>query len=367
MERKKLLSLIILTFLATMFVCQVTVLSQSISVSDIVTKQSRQKDIGSHPRMPVIQGVSFNWTEFNQTAQPKVWFYINLVVVILVPIIFIIQPIIMKASKKKAATPAEGDEGNSEEGDDDENYKSKVTEQIAPKNSTPLANFIRFAFLTLFIQNITILVLYVAFLVTIPQSITNPDISITILKIYSILFYLDFLAAILAVVGLILIAPTVKRKVQCYIAAGFWIAWIGLGIYPRINSVINIGLFGPTTGLDFVQWAMSFYGRDLFLINMGSIALAIALFNTAFVLFDEGYIKGKGSTNSFGIGNYIVSSGFALVLLVMLTFGETMTGQQLGSLGLLWIVFILGKFLVAPVMGLIAGIVSFKQLNPKKS
>jgi len=366
MERKKLLSLIILTFLATMFVCQVTILSQSISVPKIVSKQSRQKDIGSHPRMPVIQEISFNWTEFNQTAQPKVWFYINLVVVVLVPIIFIVQPIIMNRFKKNMASLTEEDKGDSDEGED-EDYKSKVTEEIAPTHSTPLVNFIRFAFLTLFIQNVAILVLYIAFLVTIPQSVSSPEISRNILKIYSILYYLDFVAAILAAVGLILIAPTVKRKVQSYIAASFWIAWIGLGIFPRINSVINIGLFGPTTGLDFVQWAVAFYGRDLLLINLGSIALAIALFNTAFVLFEEGYIKGKGSANSFGIGNYIVSSGFTLVLLIMLTFGETLSGQQLGSLGILWIVFILGKFLVAPVMGLIAGIVSFKQLNPKKS
>jgi hypothetical protein len=84
------------------------------------------------------------------------------------------------------------------------------------------------------------------------------------------------------------------------------------------------------------------------------------------VLYTEGYLRGKGSLNSFGIGNYIVSSGFALILLIMLTFGNSFTDAALGSLGLLWLIFIIAKFLVAPVIGLISGIVGFRQLNPNK-
>ncbi|MHA1220994.1 MAG: hypothetical protein ACTSQB_04605, partial [Candidatus Heimdallarchaeota archaeon] len=197
--------------------------------------------------------------------------------------------------------------------------------------------------------------------------VSNPTIPKTIMQIYTITFHLDFVGAILAGVGLILLAPSVKRKVQCYVAAGFWFAWVGLGIYPRINSVVNLGIFVPAAGVDFAEWAINFYAVDLFLITFGSIALAIGLFYTANVLAEDKYLKGKAMLNSFGIGNYVITAGFTLCILLPLTFGATMTIESLNSILLLWVIFIFGKFLIAPVIGLIGAIAGFSQLNPSKT
>ncbi|MBK5112412.1 MAG: hypothetical protein KGD59_06835 [Candidatus Heimdallarchaeota archaeon] len=356
MERKKIYTLLFLTVFAITLCCQVS--NHKVSSAKIISEEPFQtantKPVnGISPSAPTLNAL-FNSSLFNQSAQPKIWFYLNIVLVVLLPIVFIVQTILDKRSKGNPTASKL---------DEEEAVEETRTETIAPPKNN-LLHLVRYSFLTLFIQNIAILVVLIVILVTSFQ--LNPQLSQTLTQIYSIMYHIDFIAAILAAIGLILIAPTVKRRVQSYVAAGFWIAWIGLGIYPRINLIGNTGIFGAFDPLDFIAWGLNFYGSDLFLITFGSIALAFALFYTANVLVDDGYIRGKGMLNSFGITNAIIGAGFSIILLSLLTFGGTMTDETLLSIGILWVIFIFGKFLIGPVVGIIAGIVVFRQIKPEK-
>jgi len=352
MERKKVYTLLFLAVFAITLCCQVNnqkVASVSI-ISEATFQTASTKPItGISPSAPTINDGSI----FNQSAQPKIWFYLNIVLVALLPIVFIVQTILNKRSKGNPTASKL----------DDEELEETRTELIAPQKNN-LLHLVRFSFLTLFIQNIAILVILIVILVTSLQ--LNPQLSQTLTQIYSIMYHLDFIAALLSGIGLILIAPTVKRRVQSYVAAGFWFAWIALGIYPRINLIRNTGIFGSFDPSDFVAWGLNFYGSDLFLITFGSIALAFALFYTANVLVDDEYLRGKGMLNSFGITNAIIGGGFSIILLSLLTFGSEMTTETLLSVGILWVIFIFGKFIVAPVVGIIAGIVVFRQIKPER-
>ena len=359
MERKKVYTLLFLTVFAITLFCQVS--NHKVSSVKIISEEPFQtastKPVnGISPSAPTLNAI-FNSSLFNQSAQPKIWFYLNIVLVALLPVVFIVQTILNKRSKGNP-TASKLDEEAVED-----TVEETRTESIAPPKNN-LLHLVRYGFLTLFIQNIAILVILIVILVTSLQ--LNPQLSQTLTQIYSIMYHIDFIAALLCAIGLILIAPTVKRRVQSYVAAGFWIAWIGLAIYPRFNLISNTGIFGAFDPSDFVAWGLNFYGSDLFLITFGSVALAFALFYTANVLVDDKYVRGKGMLNSFGIANSIISGGFSIILLSLLTFGAEMTPETILSIGILWVIFIFGKFIVGPVVGLIAGIVVFRQIKPER-
>jgi len=290
--------------------------------------------------------------QFNNSAQPEIWLYANIVILLVPPIVMILQMVLDARKKKDEEIPAE-------ETVDEAKLESRI-ESTVPKTDI-LLNLVRFGFLGFFIQNIAILVLVIVELVTIP--VFNPDLSRTIMQIYTILFFLDFIGGILIAVGLAILAMRSERKWQSFAAAFCWIAWIAIGTAPRIRTTNNLGIFGTLTILDLQNFGENFYNIDIFLITFGTVALTLALFYTANVLQKDNYLKGKGMLNAFGITNYVIGIGFSVLLLVLLSYGITMTGEAIASLIILWGIFFFAKFIVSPVIGLIAGIIGFRRIK----
>ncbi|NHJ32129.1 MAG: hypothetical protein FK732_04640 [Asgard group archaeon] len=349
MEKKKTISLILLTLAVTLICYQAFVFGSAYSneiTNDLDLKTQFSTDTILQDRLTTNQ--------FNESAQPKVWLYANIVVLLAPPIVMIVQMILDSGNKKDEENPSE------EDSEVDEIKQESRIESAVPATDK-LLNVIRFGFLAFFIQNIAILLLVIVELVTIP--IANPDLSRTIMQVYTILFHLDYIGGILIAVGLAILAMRLERKWQGFAAAFCWIAWIAIGITPRIKTTENLGIFGTLTLIDLEEFGTKFYNVDIFLITFGTVALTLALFYTANVLTKDDYLKGKGMLNAFGITNYVIGAGFSVILLVLLSYGGTMTPEAILSMIILWGIFFFAKFIVSPVIGLIAGIIGFRRIK----
>jgi hypothetical protein len=350
MEKKKTISLIFLTLAVTLICYQAFIFGNAVS-EEITTDNEMATNV--LPDFTKLDGLTLN--QFNGSAQPKIWLYANIVVLLAPPAAMITQ-MILDGTKKK-------DEENPEEPTPDEGGEFKQetrTEAMVPKTDI-LLNIIRFGFLGFFIQNIAILVLVIVELVTLPFA--NPDLSRTIMQIYTILFHLDFVGGILIAIGMAIIAIRLKWMWQGFAAAFCWVAWVAIGITPRIKTAGNLGIFGTLTLLDLEEFGTKFYNVDVFLITFGTVALTLALFYTANTLKKDGFLKGRGMFNAFGLTNYIIGIGFSVILLVLLSYGAEMTQEAILSMVILWGIFFFAKFLIAPVIGLIAGIIGFRRVK----
>jgi hypothetical protein len=347
MEKKKTISLLLLTLAVTLICYQAYVFGSSYS-----EKITADLDLSTQFSSDDILQGGLTTNQFNDSAQPEIWLYANIVILLVPPIVMIVQMILDARIKKDEETPTE-------ETVDEAKQESRV-ESTVPKTDIML-NLVRFGFLGFFIQNIAILVLVIVELVTIP--VLNPNLSRTIMQFYTILFHLDFVGGILIAVGLAILAMRLERKWQSFAAAFCWIAWVAIGIAPRIRTTENLGIFGTLTEVDLLEFGANFYNIDIFLITFGTVALTLALFYTANVLHKDNYLRGKGMLNAFGITNYVIGIGFSVLLLVLLSYGINMTNEAIASMAILWGIFFFAKFIVSPVVGLIAGIIGFRRIK----
>jgi hypothetical protein len=357
MERKQLVCLLLLTFTVTLFSYQAYVYGNAIT-SNYLPELKKEINHGELVADEIsandynVQQINFT-NPFGNATNPKVWFFVDIGIVALTPIVFIVQTVLNNQQKMEDKT----------EPDESEKEKLRITNELAQKK--PFLMLIGIGFFMVFAQNVLILVLYIALLVTLP--VGNPTLSKTMAQIFTIGYNVDFLGALLIIIGLALAAQSLQRPIQSYVAAGLWLLWIGVGLPPRILYIQSSGLFGPVNIENAQDLLVNFYGRDVFLITLGIIALSLALFYTSRVLVDDNLINGTGIANGFGITNYVVGSLFAIVLLSLLTYGLEMSASTAGSLFIFLSILSIAKFLVVPVIGLIAGIILglqvFKRVN----
>jgi hypothetical protein len=352
MARKKTLSITLLILLSTIIFVQLSICTQAIS------KISAPQALIQKNDNPTFDQFTIN--QFNESAEPVVWFYLNLAVVILVPIAMIVHTIV-EGSRKKSDAPKKLEE------DEVEDVETRVE---TSNKFNPL--ILRIGFFVLFIQNVVMLPMLIAFIamgvaINFAGPGGNPGLeaaTMNLFRVFSIVYYLDFAAALLCIVGLILFSLNIKEKIQSYVAAGFWLAWIGVSIYPRIDFVISAQIFNPAPGgIDIIEFFLGFYGNTTFLLTCGYACLALALFYTAQVLVGSGKLQRGGLLNAFGITNFSIGAAANLLLLTLLTFGFQMAPEAIAALivimGLFWIM----KFLASPILGLITGIITFNRIG----
>lgn len=358
MVRKKTLSVTLLILLATLIFVQFSICAQSISKTYI------QNEAKQHSVNPIFDQIHTN--QFNESAEPVTWFYLNIGVVVLIPIVMIVQTIIDK-TRKKPDDPKKLEEEEEEE-------IEEIETRVEPSKFNPL--IIRIGFFTLFIQNILILPMLIIFMaLTIGINFGGPganpgmeSATISLFKAFSILFYLDFAAALLCVVGLILFSLSIKEKVQSFVASGFWLLWIGVGIYPRIDFVTSLGIFNPApVGGDIFEFFLGFFGNTTFLLTCGYGLFALALFYTAKVLVSSGKLQRGGLLNAFGIVNFVIGAFANILLLLLLTWGIQMTIEAITSLSFVMAAFWALKFLASPILGMVTGIITFNRIGKATS
>ncbi|MHA1366220.1 MAG: hypothetical protein ACTSP5_07400 [Candidatus Heimdallarchaeota archaeon] len=197
-----------------------------------------------------------------------------------------------------------------------------------------------------------------------------PETVQAILQTYFIVFDVDFIAAALMIVGLILLALKLpKQKASAYLAAAFWLIFIGVAIYPRITLVTQLtGGLGSTFNLAGLEsFVLNYTGSFIFLQTLGHCFFALAIFYTVKFLFANSQIKGKGIANAFGITNYVVGSLWTLIISIVLTFGNQIEMAAGGSLMILWAILFGAKLVAVPIIGLIAGIMAFNQMKPVRA
>ncbi|NHJ47159.1 MAG: hypothetical protein FK733_05165 [Asgard group archaeon] len=352
MVRKKTLSVTLLLLLSTLIFIQISICTQTISETN--APQGFKQKIAD----PAFDHFRIN--QFNESAEPVVWFYLNLVVIVLVPITMIVYAIV-KATSKKSDAPAKLEE------DEEEDVETRVE---TSNKFNPL--ILRIGFFVLFIQNVILLPMLIGFIamavaINVAGPGGNPPLeaaTMNLFRTFSIAYYLDFAAALLCVVGLILFSLNIKEKIQSYVAAGFWLAWVGVSIYPRIDFVISAEIFNPTpAGIDLLEFFLGFFGNTTFLLTCGYACLALALFFTAQVLVSSGKLQRGGLLNAFGITNFSIGALANILLLALLTYGYQMTMEAIAALGVVLGIFWVMKFLASPILGLVTGIITFNRIG----
>ncbi|MBN1329503.1 MAG: hypothetical protein JXA54_08525 [Candidatus Heimdallarchaeota archaeon] len=373
MEKKKVISIIFLTLTFLLVTIQVYSVSSS-CIGQVASENVKytNANFGFNHDTLTINGIFDNATSIIE----PVWFYVNLLVVVIFTPVAIIVPIVIinkRNQKGKMVTKTE-DEDISKQPDvlaDNENVVEEP--KILGKEKSYMntgQTLTRIGLLMFFIQNLSILVMYILFFVLIP-TYSDPQTPITIIRIYLILFELDFVAGILIAVGLILISLEAnKNKIFAYIAAGSWLAFIGLAIYPRIRMIIGFtgDLSSPENMSEYFnqlgEYLMSFYGTEIILQTFGHCFLAIALVYSTKFLIDNTQFTAKGIINSFGLMNYIVGGLMNVLLLLILTYALNMDEQLIASIGILYLIVLVIKLIAVPFVGLIAGIMGFKRMKP---
>ncbi len=370
MEKKKVISIIFLTLTFLLITIQVSSIS-SICIGQTVAKDLK-KDFGTNFIINQ-DSLSTNAIFENMTVTIEpVWFYINLIVVIITPIAIFV-PILVISNKKQKANEAKaqdsGEKANILDVDNESAEEPKVLGQEKSYTNTG-KTLARVGLLLFFVQNLLILLMYILFFVLIP-TYTDPQTPISIIRAYLIILELDFVAGLLIAIGVILISLEAKKnKIFAYLAAGSWLVFIGLAIYPRIEMII--GFTGEFTDVESIatyfeqlgEYLMTFYGANVLLQTLGHCFLAISLFFSSKFLIDNTQFTAKGIVNSFGMMNYITGGLMNILLLLLLTFGIDMTEQALGSIGILYIIVLIIKLIAVPFVGLIAGIMGFKRMKP---
>ena len=342
MEKKKSLCIILLSITLLMIGFQITSLSTSVVQGVIAVGTS--DSIIPEPTLLTPNAPFINSTT---NAVESVWFWVNLAVVVgFTPLAIILPSVLIKDKKDE----------------DSEVVETKLA-------SKEFATVARFGWLTLFIQNILILLTYIMFFVLIPVYINsgNFELGQRILQTLFILFDVDFIAAGLLIAGLIIMALKLpKAKPFAYIAAGSWLAFIGVAIYPRIALVTDFsGGLGSTFNLDgFLDFLLNFGGVHTLLLTLSHCFFAIAILFTTRFLLANSQIKGKGMLNAFGLINYIVGGLMNISLLVILCFGNQIESVLGFSLLILYAIMFGIKFGALPIIGIIAGMVGFTQMKP---
>ncbi|MCE7746374.1 MAG: hypothetical protein GPJ52_14695, partial [Candidatus Heimdallarchaeota archaeon] len=345
--------------LSTLIFVQFSICAQSISKT-YIPNGFKQNSVN-----PTFDQIHTN--QFNESAESITWFYLNIGVVVLIPLVMIVQTIIDKTRKKPDVSKKLEEE--------EEEEIEEIETRVEPANKfNPL--LLRIGFFTLFIQNIMILPMLIIFMamgiaLTVGGPGANPGLesaTTNLFRAFSIIYYLDFAAALLCVVGLILFSLSIKDKVQGFVASGFWLLWIGVGIYPRINFVTSLGLFNPVpSGGDIFEFFLGFFGNTTFLLTCGYGLFALALFYTAKVLVSNGKLQRGGLLNAFGLANFIIGAFASILLLLLLTWGFQMTIEASASLTFILAAFWALKFLASPILGMVTGILTFNRIGKATS
>ena len=353
MVSKKTLSVTLLVLLSTLIFVQFSICAQSISKT-YIPNGFKQNSVN-----PTFDQIHTN--QFNESAESITWFYLNIGVVVLIPLVMIVQTILDKTRKKPDV---------SKKLEEEEEEIEEIETRVEPSKFNPL--LLRIGFFTLFVQNIMILPMLIIFMalglaITVGGPGGNPGLesaTTNLFRAFSIVYYLDFAAAILCVVGLILFSLSIKEKVQGFVASGFWLLWIGVGIYPRINFVTSLGLFNPVpAGGDIFEFFLGFFGNTTFLLTCGYGLFALALFYTAKVLVSSGKLQRGGLLNAFGLVNFVIGAFASILLLLLLTWGSQMTIEAITSLSFILAAFWALKFLASPILGMVTGIITFNRIG----
>ncbi|HUT81598.1 MAG TPA: hypothetical protein VMZ29_10390 [Candidatus Bathyarchaeia archaeon] len=368
MAKKKVIFIIFLSM--TFLLITVQAYSTSSSCTEQATTNRNIKEVFKSNFNINQDSLTTNAINFTLTEQVEpVWFYVNLVVIILTPIAIIVPTVIINNRKTKGFQYPNSTESPKILTDDELGIEEPKI--LSGENSETKSGIIltRIGLLMFFVQNLAILIMYILFFVLIP-TYSDPQTPVTVIQIYLILFELDFIAGILIAIGLIILSLNVnKSKIFAYIAAGAWLAFIGLAIYPRIEMIISFtGDLSSTEGImayleQLFEYLVTFYGVDVFLQTCGHCFLVIALFYTSKFLHDNTQFTAKGIVNSFGIFNYIAGSLMNILLLSILTFGFNFTPEALGSIAILYVITLTIKLIAVPFVGLIAGIMGFKRMK----
>ncbi len=343
MEKKKSLCILLLSVTLLLVGIQIVNVTGSVTNEIEISKNSL---IETNPIQLAVTDPFINETSL---LEDPVWFWVNLsVVCIVTPVLFIVPSILIKDKK------------DDEVDEVDEDPKTAV--------ATENAIVARMGWLTLFIQNILVLVFFVLFWV-LTLSVSADTIQ-AILQTYFIVFDVDFIAAALLIVGLIILGLKLpKQKASAYLAAAFWLIFIGVAIYPRITLVTQLtGGLGSSFNLAGLEsFVLNYTGSFIFLQTLGHCFFALAIFYTVKFLFANSKIKGKGIANAFGITNYVVGSLWTLIISIVLTFGNQIEMSAGGSLMILWGILFGAKLVAVPILGLIASILAFNHMKPAQA
>ncbi|MFW9921960.1 MAG: hypothetical protein ACFFDW_01590 [Candidatus Thorarchaeota archaeon] len=362
-ENKKTLSIVLLSIITIMIGFQVMIGSSEIAQA--INANNGDQNFRDLQFKPSFDTYSVNQVNFSEGID-SYWFYINIGIIVLTPLGFILPVLLIKDKKKEEEVAAKPDP--------DASIEPQTAMNTDAAASISSGNIIgRIGIFILFLENIVVLLVYILFFVLIPTYSENLT-PIDILHIYTILFNIDFLAAILISIGMILLSlKAEKSKVYAYLATGSWVVFIGTNIYPRIR-LTNIFTGDITTGEQFIdmvekiaEYLTSFYGRDLLLQTIAFCFFALAIFYSAKFLHDNGQLRSKGIVNGFGITNYVAGGLINVILLLLLTFGFQMEPSAVSTVLILLAIVYVIKLLAVPLLGLIASIVTFSQMNPKKN
>jgi hypothetical protein len=345
MEKKKSLCFLLLSLTLLVVGLQIASVSTSVVQGVLVKETSNTSNPGPiffTPNAPFINGTA---------PVEQHWFWINLSVVLVVTPLILILPVVLIKDKKKE--------------------EEELTEE--PKViSKEFGTIARFGWLTLFIQNILILLTYIIFFVLIPVYASSGNFTLgqRILQTLFILFDVDFIAAGLLIAGLIILSLKLpKGKPFAYIAAGSWLVFIGVAIYPRIALVTDFtGGLGSDFNFDgLLDFLLNFGGVHTLLLTLSHCFFAIAILFTTRFLLANSQIRGKGMLNAFAITNYVVGGLMNISLLTILCYGNAIEDTLGFSLLILYAIMFGIKFGALPIMGIIAGMMGFSQMNPKKT
>lgn len=340
MDKKKSLCFLLLSVTLVIIGVQIANVTGAV-VQEVMTSESNFLN-------PEPNFLSPNDTFFNITGamEDPAWFWVNLSVVFVVtPVLFIVPNVLLKGK-------------NDEEDDDPKTAIATETGTVA-----------RMGWLTLFIQNILILVTYILFFVLFPVY-ADPNAPRRVLQTYFILFDVDFIAAALLIAGLIILALKArKQKATAFVAAAFWLVFIGTAIYPRISLVTDFtgGLTATFDLNNFADFLLNYTGVFIFLQTLGHCFFALAIFYTTKFLVANSHMKGKGLVNAFGIINYVVGGLGTVIISVIVTYGNVIQDTAGISLVILYAILFGLKFGAIPIIGLIAGIIAFGQMKPVKA
>ncbi|NHJ85470.1 MAG: hypothetical protein FK734_08405 [Asgard group archaeon] len=368
MEKRKSLCLLLLSMVVVVIGFQVMI--SSITLTSAIGKEITENsqfnvqtapDFGTIIDLNQITGINFTGSIESH------WFYINLVLIVITPLGFILPTVLIK-DKKKTEEPAK--EASTEMATESVESQSRVDLDPTAKYGNIVG---RIGMLVLFLENVIILITYIAFFVLIPTYGDYPDRPLTVLRTYFILFNIDFMAAMLVSIGLVVISLRAARsRIFAYLATGSWVTFIGVNIYPRIRLVqtftgsISTGESAMDILENIAEYLTSFYGPDLTLQTAAYCFLALAIFFTTKFLADNSQLRSKGIVNAFGITNYVTGGLMNFILLLLLTYGIDIDPSLSGSLMIFYLILIVIKLIAVPITGLIASILTFSQMNLKK-
>jgi hypothetical protein len=217
MERKKSISIILLSMTVLMLAVQVymtcSVADQTFGITNKIAKNE-----------PIESPYYFNPNAINITAEIEpIWFVLNLVIVILTPIGMIITAVLVN-KKKNDNIPSTKAEITEETTEEQKLLNNPETLDIQGRILS------RMGLLVLFIQNILILVIFILFFILFPFY-EDAQTPINVIRTYLILFDVDFIASILIAVGILLVTLRLsKNKVLGFIAFGSLLAFVGLAL-----------------------------------------------------------------------------------------------------------------------------------------